>query len=115
MTTNLTPTFNGLKLPSFIFAFRGEYYVKEKCFFDQISRSEGGPRGPVNSGKGESGRPSHDSSRGSGRTGGASAMSNARRERQLNIETFGPSATRSIYNQRRRPTGCVTRDILVVS
>ncbi|VDM19601.1 unnamed protein product [Hydatigera taeniaeformis] len=95
---------------------RGEFYVREKCFFDQISRSEGGPRGPVGSGKSERGRPSQDRNRGQGgfnRYGSAGSMSHARLERQLNIETFGQSATRSIYNQRRRPTGYVSRDILV--
>ncbi|EUB56118.1 hypothetical protein ECG_09515 [Echinococcus granulosus] len=95
---------------------RGEFYVREKCFFDQISRSEGGPRGPVGSGKGERGRLKQDKSRGQGgsnRPGHTGIMSHARLERQLNIETFGQSATRSIYNQRRRPTGYVSRDILV--
>ncbi|KAL5106507.1 hypothetical protein TcWFU_000310 [Taenia crassiceps] len=95
---------------------RGEFYVREKCFFDQISRSEGGPRGPVGSGKGERGRLSQDRNRGQGgsnRSGNTGTMSHARLERQLNIETFGQSATRSIYNQRRRQTGYVSRDILV--
>ncbi|VDD75940.1 unnamed protein product [Mesocestoides corti] len=95
---------------------RGEFYVREKCFFDQISRSEGGPRGPTGGVKGERGRLNRENNLGqgnSGRSDNGSSMSNARRERQLNIETFGPMATRSIYNQRRRPTGSVPRDLLV--
>ncbi len=40
-------------------------------------------------------------------------MSTARRERQLNIETFGPIATRNAYNPRRRPNGNVQRNAFV--
>ncbi|KAL7055603.1 hypothetical protein AAHC03_023020 [Spirometra sp. Aus1] len=92
----------------------GEYYVREKCFFDQISRSEGGPRGPTGatrgSGNSERGRfNSFDRSRPSQ----GFSMSTARRELQLNIETFGQIAARRVYNQRRRPNGNVSRDLLV--
>ncbi|VDL92218.1 unnamed protein product [Schistocephalus solidus] len=94
--------------------FSGEYYVREKCFFDQISRSEGGPRGPTSgargNGNGERGRfNSFDRSR----PNHGFSMSTARRELQLNIETFGQMAARRVYNQRRRPNGNVPRDLLV--
>lgn len=88
------------------FDFSGEYYVREKCFFDQISRSEGGPRGPINRGRSERSR----LSRGFNRSRNSGITPNARRERELNIETFGQSGNRSIYNQR---TGYVSRDLLV--
>nr|CDS34177.2 FFD TFG box motifs [Hymenolepis microstoma] len=85
----------------------GEYYIREKSFFDQISRSEGGPRGgPVNRGRSERGRPT----RGFNRTRNFGARGNARRERELNIETFGQPGNRTFYNQR---TGYVSRDLLV--
>ncbi|KAM7533539.1 hypothetical protein Aperf_G00000123981 [Anoplocephala perfoliata] len=84
----------------------GEYYVREKCFFDQISRSEGGPRGPISRGRSERGR----LNRGFNRLRNSGITPSARRERELNIETFGQSGNRSIYNQR---TGYVSRDLLV--
>ncbi|VDN97542.1 unnamed protein product [Rodentolepis nana] len=85
----------------------GEYYIREKSFFDQISRSEGGPRGgPVNRGRNERGRPI----RGFNRTRNFGVRGNARRERELNIETFGQPGNRTFYNQR---TGYVSRDLLV--
>lgn len=98
---------------------RGEFYVREKCFFDQISRSEGGPRGPIGGSKGnfhnERGRYNYHNriERTPSHSGPPHGSSTARRERQLNIETFGPIAARSIYSQRRRPTGSVPRDLLV--
>ncbi|VDL19484.1 unnamed protein product [Hymenolepis diminuta] len=85
----------------------GEYYVREKSFFDQISRSEGGPRGgPVSRGRSERGRPI----RGFNRSRNFGIRGNARRERELNIETFGQPGNRTFYNQR---TGYVSRDLLV--
>lgn len=86
--------------------FSGEYYVREKSFFDQISRSEGGPRGgPVNRSRNERGR----FIRGF-RSRNFGNRNNARRERELNIETFGQPGNRTYYNQR---TGYVSRDLLV--
>lgn len=92
---------------NFSSTFSGEYYVREKSFFDQISRSEGGPRGgPVSRGRNERGRPI----RGFNRSRNFGIRGNARRERELNIETFGQPGNRTFYNQR---TGYVSRDLLV--
>ncbi|CAH8862507.1 unnamed protein product [Trichobilharzia szidati] len=109
---------------------KGEYYVREKCFFDQISRSEGGPRGPMTSyqnGQGNyqytsnshyhanssSATLGHTTNASSNLVGVNSASAAARRERQLNLETFGPMAARTTFISRRRPTGSVPRDMLV--
>ncbi|CAH8636929.1 unnamed protein product [Dicrocoelium dendriticum] len=91
---------------------KGEYYVREKCFFDQISRSEGGSRGPYSS---TGGRGTYNQS---GYGGGGPAMgyapgNAARRERQLNMETFGPMAVRTTFTSRRRPSGSGPREFLV--
>ncbi|KAF6775175.1 hypothetical protein AHF37_05994 [Paragonimus kellicotti] len=106
---------------------KGEYYVREKCFFDQISRSESGPRGhfSVNGKRG----PNIQSTYGgvsSSRTGSfmnsgfmpgsgplLSAATAARRERQLNMETFGPIAARSTFAPRRRTNASLSREFLV--
>ncbi|VDN19588.1 unnamed protein product, partial [Dibothriocephalus latus] len=110
-TTDVAPTTTTEPIQTLA---NGEYYVREKCFFDQISRSEGGPRGPTGGarggGNGERGRfNSFDRSR----PNHGFSMSTARRELQLNIETFGQMAARRVYNQRRRPNGNVPRDLLV--
>ncbi|KAF5396573.1 hypothetical protein PHET_10413 [Paragonimus heterotremus] len=106
---------------------KGEYYVREKCFFDQISRSESGPRRhfSVNGTR----APNMQSTYGgvnSPRTGsfmnsgcisgsgpGFSIATAARRERQLNVETFGPIAARSTFAPRRRTNASLSREFLV--
>ncbi|TPP56756.1 hypothetical protein FGIG_06524 [Fasciola gigantica] len=98
---------------------KGEYYVRDKCFFDQISRSESGPRGPfggVGRGLYQPGSYGHSLTNGAVGLGvlpGGSAAAAARRERQLNMETFGPMAARLPFVSRRRPTGSVPREFLV--
>ncbi|KAG5454822.1 hypothetical protein CSKR_108373 [Clonorchis sinensis] len=88
---------------------KGEYYVREKCFFDQISRSETGPRGPFGN---STGRATYNSvlyrcdqinGYSSGAGLGASSVAAARRERQLNMETFGSMAAQTTFAPRRRP------------
>ncbi|CAL8088081.1 unnamed protein product [Calicophoron daubneyi] len=103
---------------------KGEYYDREKCFFDQISRSEGGPRGPypirgvynqssyvhmnVNGGGAPNGMSNYGSS-----VGGINSAAAARRERQLNMETFGAMAVRTVFAPRRRPAGSGPREFLI--
>ncbi|CAH8579685.1 unnamed protein product [Heterobilharzia americana] len=104
---------------------KGEYYVREKCFFDQISRSGGGAKGPTGfqGGRGKCGYsgntkyPPGSFTQGllpnaSSNAVGVNSPSAARRERKLNLETFGPMAARTLVS-RRRPTGSVPRDFLV--
>lgn len=104
---------------------KGEYYVREKCFYDQISRSDGRPRSPTNlqsgwrkykkstnshynSGLSTRGRTSNSS----GTIGGNSWTSLSKRERQLNFETFGPMATKRPFWRQRRSSS-VPRDLFV--
>lgn len=85
--------------------------MREKCFFDQISRSENGTRGPYSNNRGQ--QPSHPTHVVYGAVGGMSSIAAAKRERQLNVETFGPMAARATFGSRRRPTGSVSRDFMV--
>ncbi|VDP90729.1 unnamed protein product [Echinostoma caproni] len=79
-----------------------------------------GPRGPfggVNRGLYQSGSYGHPMGNGANGlgvlSGGGSATAAARRERQLNMETFGSMAARLPFVPRRRPTGSVPREFLV--
>lgn len=104
---------------------KGEYYVREKCFFDQISRSESAPKGSYDGTRtgfhqSNYGNPANYNLSGSGSNmrnnfgPGQNSIAAARRERQLNMETFGPMAARTAFAPRRRqPTGSSTREFLV--
>lgn len=98
---------------------KGEYYVREKCFFDQISRPESGPRnsfaGDGTRYGGRTAGPNRRFAYGHGSNGGFSSLAAARRERQLNLETFGSLAARTTFIPRRRapPPGHMHRDYLV--
>ncbi|CAH8595651.1 unnamed protein product [Schistosoma bovis] len=104
---------------------KGEYYVREKCFYDQISRSDGRPRGLTDL---QSGRRKYKKSTSSHYDIGLSTRgkksnvngtmtritraSSSKRERLLNFETFGPMATRKLYWPQRKSSS-VPRNLLV--
>ncbi|CAH8602415.1 hypothetical protein MS3_00009286 [Schistosoma haematobium] len=104
---------------------KGEYYVREKCFYDQISRSDGRPRGLTDL---QNGRRKYKKSTSShydiglstpGKKSNANGTmtritraSSSKRERLLNFETFGPMATRRLYWPQRKSSS-VPRNLLV--
>ncbi|CAH8575213.1 unnamed protein product [Schistosoma intercalatum] len=104
---------------------KGEYYVREKCFYDQISRSDGRPRGLTDP---QSGRRKYKKLTSShydiglstpGKKSNANGTmtriiraSSSKRERLLNFETFGPMATRRLYWPQRKSSS-VPRNLLV--
>ncbi|CAI2731245.1 unnamed protein product [Schistosoma spindalis] len=104
---------------------KGEYYVREKCFYDQISRSDGRPKCPTDL---HGGRRKYNKSTNShydislstpGRTSNTNntmsritRASSFKRERLLNFETFGPMAARRLYWSQRKSSHC-PRHLLV--
>ncbi|CAH8592823.1 unnamed protein product [Schistosoma margrebowiei] len=92
---------------------KGEYYVQEKCFYDQISRSDGRPNGRRKYKKSTSNH--YDIGRKSNTNDTMTRInqaSSSKRERLLNFETFGPMATRRLYWPQRKSSS-VPRHLLV--
>ncbi|VDP43703.1 unnamed protein product [Schistosoma margrebowiei] len=92
---------------------KGEYYVQEKCFYDQISRSDGRPNGRRKYKKSISNH--YDIGRKSNTNDTITRInqvSSSKRERLLNFETFGPMATRRLYWPQRKSSS-VPRHLLV--
>ncbi|KAK4467995.1 hypothetical protein MN116_008176 [Schistosoma mekongi] len=101
---------------------KGEYYAREKCFYDQISRSEGGSRGlnDYQRGQGHCKESNNhhyvinSSTHGQGSSVKSTmvGINSIRTEHQLNLETFGPIADRTFF-WRRRKSSSVPRSLFV--
>ncbi|KAH8858544.1 FFD TFG box motifs protein [Schistosoma japonicum] len=101
---------------------KGEYYAREKCFYDQISRSEGGSRSFNDHQKRRGSLKESNNNhyvinpsthgQGSGAKNTMVGINSTRTERQLNLETFGPIAGRTSL-WRRRKSSSVPRALFV--